>query len=290
MTNKERAAVDQLTSVYKENYTPDLDLGLERLKRRIDHTPLQKKRVNKRRFILAAAVLGLLLSSFAIWSLNTERGNVFVTRSDTKSVLLPDGTKVLLNKNSRLSFSENDYGKSNRTIELEGEAFFDVEPNKQAPFLVQRDGVEMKVVGTSFNLKITPNRLFEVEVATGKVLLSVEGDRIAVAAKQCGRFTPKEGLMNQPAPNLNHHAWRTGEIIFKETPLSEALEVVSRAYDIQLLAKSTDLQKCDFPCTATFKNDTLEEVLEVFERLSGGDIIREGNSNIYRLVNWCVVG
>ncbi|MEL6357345.1 MAG: DUF4974 domain-containing protein, partial [Bacteroidota bacterium] len=88
-------------------------------------------------------------------------------------------------------------------------------------------------------------------------------------------------------PNLNRHAWRTKEIVFIETPIGEALEIVGRAYDIQLIAEKADLDRCEFTFNTTFKDDTLEEVIEVFERLTGGQIQRDDQSNVFRLTNWC---
>ncbi len=83
---------------------------------------------------------------------------------------LPDGSVITLNKLSSLTYP-NRFDGNTRTVQLNGEAFFNVTPNKDKPFIVDVNGVIIRVVGTSFNVKSTAGKT-EVIVETGRVEVS----------------------------------------------------------------------------------------------------------------------
>ena len=87
-------------------------------------------------------------------------------------VTLPDGSNIYLNRNTILSYQKN-FGRDDRNVTLSGEAFFDIAPDTEKPFIVDAGKASVKVVGTSFNV-ITNNHdsAVEVFVKTGKVMLS----------------------------------------------------------------------------------------------------------------------
>ena len=72
-------------------------------------------------------------------------------RGEKSTIILPDGTNVILNSSSRLKYS-NDYGKKNRSVDLEGEAYFDVTRDTKKEFIVHTNNLDIKVIGTSFNI------------------------------------------------------------------------------------------------------------------------------------------
>ena len=86
--------------------------------------------------------------------------------------ILPDGSVVALNSNSKLVFPSNFKGNT-REVTIYGEAFFDVKPDASKPFIINAGNAQVKVLGTSFNVKAYPeNETVEVVVATGKVQVS----------------------------------------------------------------------------------------------------------------------
>ena len=124
---------------------------------------------------IAAALLLLVVSGFIINYFvfkNTEMQ--FQSDNSTLPVILPDGSKIILNKNSRLSYASN-FGEKDRRVTLKGEAFFDVERNTLKPFVIAVNQAEVDVLGTSFNVQGYENRTeIEVTVQTGIVRFSVQ--------------------------------------------------------------------------------------------------------------------
>lgn len=292
MTNFEKADLDQRTASYREDFTPDVENGLDRLHARMEQRRESRSTfVNspvRRRFLRVAAVGALLLiAGLSYLRLNNFGGQTYVTNAETQEITLPDGTEVILNQYSQLSYNSK-YGDAERAIDLQGEAFFSVVPNAEQPFMVRQDNIELKVVGTSFNLQAKPgNKFFEVEVATGKVSLKAGAEEIMVNAKECGLFKAASGLQLMDAPHLNRHAWRTKELVFEALPFSEAVAIINRTYNVILRVERINEAACDFPLTATYSKVTLEEILIDLERFTGGKFIQDKTTGVYQLKNWC---
>src|SRR5688572_19765465 len=96
--------------------------------------------------------------------------------NEVKKDTLPDGSVATLNKHSVLTYPSSFKGKS-RKVKLEGEAFFNVKSNKEKPFIIDVNDVQVKVVGTSFNVK-SNNGVIEVIVETGIVQVTKDGQMI----------------------------------------------------------------------------------------------------------------
>ncbi len=97
--------------------------------------------------------------------------NVVATRKGSKTnLVLPDGTKVWVNADSRLSYGKN-FGNQLREVYLEGEAYFDVAEDKRKPFIVHTNNIDVKVLGTAFNVRAYGN---EVNTQTTLLRGSVE--------------------------------------------------------------------------------------------------------------------
>lgn len=175
---------------------------------------------------------------------------------------LPDGTVVTLNKNSSISYHKNFKGKT-RNVTLHGEAFFDVTPNKDKPFIIDVDGVTVRVVGTSFNVKSTNDKT-EVVVATGIVTVSKN--------KNAVQLTPDEIAIvkaNSSAPikmkskdNLYNY-YRTKEFVCDATPLWRLVEVLNEAYDKDIKIKNKKLK--DIQLSTRFSNESLDMIFNVIQ-------------------------
>ncbi len=127
-------------------------------------------------FKVAAAILVVFLTVIHFIPRNTGMETFTIASlGEIQVVVLPDSSKVWLNAHSSISYTE-DFGANERRIALEGEAFFDVTRNENVPFVVTTQGVVVRVLGTSFNLK----------QENGSVALVVEEGRV--------RFTPEDSL------------------------------------------------------------------------------------------------
>ena len=119
---------------------------------------------------VAAAIAVLLVASWWIF-LRERTPDTFAISTQTnesRSITLPDESKVVLNENSTLSYH---YAGDIRKVVLSGEAFFDVAKDPRHPFVIQSEDVETKVLGTSFNIRAYPDEgKVKVSVKTGRVI------------------------------------------------------------------------------------------------------------------------
>ncbi|WP_143307649.1 FecR family protein [Chitinophaga vietnamensis] len=230
-----------------------------------DDTPgLQPVRRYKWFRVAAAVTIPLLALAWFLFrphaaylEKNTLAGNI-------DSIRLPDGSKVYLDKYSKIKFPEK--MKASRTVILEqGNVFFEVNTNAIQPFIVKAGSASVTVLGTSFNMQLSNNRV-DVGVKTGKVqfdggqrhpqasVLSA-GDGLAFDLST-GEATPFN------AATSNNDAWLTHELVFIDAPLMEVCSAMESLYQVKIsLQGKIPLKKLN----ATFKRNKLEEVLAVLQ-------------------------
>lgn len=160
--------------------------------------PVWKNRLNKRRVWLAAASLSVIL--FSGWFLKTNQASLTdgtkqealeAKKGSRSRSLLPDGTTVWLNAGSKLYY-ENDFTGDTREVRLEGEAFFDVVKQPEHPFIVHTSGIDIKVLGTAFNVKSYPeDKTVETTLYRGSVKVFRHED----SEKRAIQLMPNEKLI-----------------------------------------------------------------------------------------------
>lgn len=174
---------------------------------------------------------------------------------------LPDGSTGWLNSGSIIKYPVR--FDSERTVSLNGEAYFDVVKNPDSPFIVNANQVKVKVLGTSFNVvSYDCDSISEVIVASGKVEVSSAGQILAT------KLLPSERLVLNRAKNRffkstvdiqNYTSWKTGKLIFLSDSLSEVVRKVSRFYNVDFVVKDHVNRKELF--RAILEEESLEEVL-----------------------------
>lgn len=183
--------------------------------------------------------------------------------------ILPDGSKVSLNKGSKIVFPET-FDNEIREITLEGEGFFEITHNPNQPFVIHAGKSKIKVLGTSFNVNAySDNSTVEVVVKTGKVMLNGSGIEIAennsvyLTAGEKGTFFKKKNTIEKSTnTNPNFLSWKTHDLEFDKMPLSEVAACIENLYsvDIQLDESLSDLK-----LTAYFENKPVDFVLNVIK-------------------------
>jgi transmembrane sensor len=157
---------------------------------------------------------------------------------DQKNLMteLPDGSKIFLNRNSRLSYRAN-FGKHKRDVTLTGEAFFEISADITKPFIIDAGKASVKVVGTSFNV-ITENSYSEVEVfvKTGKVLLSGKtgSQSLMLDPGFVGRMDSRksEKSVNH---DPNYLSWKTGMLTYDGQKLNVVFKDLKRVYNMDIV-------------------------------------------------------
>lgn len=177
-------------------------------------------------------------------------------------ILLPDGSYVWVNSNSRLYYPKN--FEDSREVYLEGEAFFEVQKDAQKPFIVHSENGIVKVLGTAFNIHDNKKDGLIVHVTEGKVALYSETNESGKAILLKGEkgVLKDSNIEKTQTDNPNFLAWKTGILRFDNEPLSSVTEILSKHYQTRITIKTSG-QNCKL--TSTFNNKTLDEVLEVIE-------------------------
>lgn len=179
------------------------------------------------------------------------------------SIRLPDGTRVKLNAGSRLIAPET-FAADRREVELEGEAFFEVQRDEARPFVVKSGGVNVRVLGTSFNVRAYPDEAaIKVAVNTGKVAVQEAAGKASVTLlpDQMAVYQPKSGLRFQEGFNrLAEFGWKDKTLYFEKASFSEVIETLRKWYGVEFTVNRVVDDKKDF--TATYTNKSLETVLE----------------------------
>ncbi|MEL7589561.1 MAG: FecR domain-containing protein [Prolixibacteraceae bacterium] len=181
---------------------------------------------------------------------------------------LADGTKVWLNYDSKMIYPQRFAGQT-RTVRLEGEAYFEVSPDKSKPFIVEIQGIAVKAVGTSFNIKAYPGDPdVETTLESGKVIiLANTGKKPAICEMEPGQhfiFDPASSKYSLKREDpAKYVSWREGKLIFKDDSLDQVTERLSRWYNIQVKLNDPELSSLTY--TATFVDETVYQILEMLE-------------------------
>ncbi len=265
-----------LTSKYEPPVSFDLEEEFSALQQRIQadeaNTPIQtvaKVVPMKRNFtwLSWAAAIALVIGA-GIWFLNNQSNSTpqLIVNTDTKEkkeVLLADGTKVWLNENSQLHYPTAFRG-SQRKVQLTGEAFFDVSKDASKPFIIETASSEVKVLGTSFNVRaVKKEAQTEVVVKTGKVQLSSlkNNQSVLLVANEKGVHQHHTNTVQKLAEkDMNELAWKSQVLLFKGTPIPEVIDNLERLFDVNIVANTSSLSQCRV--TGRFQNPAVDVLLK----------------------------
>lgn len=228
-----------------------------------------RRLVLARTFATAAAVALLCLS---VWTAYLYMQPVAMqtvsTLAETRTVNLPDGTSVTLNHYSTLTYPER-FKTDNREVELNGEAYFEVSKDKKHPFIVQTEAVDVRVLGTQFNVdayRDSPD--VRTTLLTGSVAVSnksnsehmiLKPNEIAIYNKVEKKLTRK--LLEDATDEIS---WRHGEFIFDDVPLRDIARELSNSFGTTIQITDSTLQ--NYRISARFRNgEDLETILSVLQ-------------------------
>ena len=241
-----------------------------RLSKRLDRDNKQKERVfrlrNTLRYAAAVAAVLLMAAGFAYYLSREGKEELVVASAaygQVREMILPDGTKVWLNQSSRLKYPRNFEGKE-RHVYLEGEAYFEVTRNHEKPFTVNSPAMDVRVLGTSFNIKCRPGTGFaettliegEVEVKEkldkGKITL-LPGQK-AVLNRVTGRMQVKQVDAKMEI------VWHNDLIPFEKSSIFRIAAVLERFYGVKIIL-SPDVDSTKTYSGVLKKKDSIESVL-----------------------------
>ncbi|MAT38765.1 MAG: hypothetical protein CL946_04095 [Ectothiorhodospiraceae bacterium] len=183
-------------------------------------------------------------------------------RGQKSTIMLPDGTKVTLNAESTISYLSG-FSKTERRVQLTGEAFFEVVKDKTKPFTVETRNLLTTALGTSFNVDAYPDHEEEVTLLTGKVKISNSRDINQSETLLPGnKATFRDGSLEKIIESsLDHVKWKDGIIVFQSTPFEEGILELERWYGVTIEVRDLP-DDPDMTFTARFENDNLANVLK----------------------------
>jgi ferric-dicitrate binding protein FerR (iron transport regulator) len=251
---------------------------INRMKKKIDHAigtkyPTFSRLIRWGQFAAAALLPVFILLTAYFYRENslmiTDEMIVSTEKGERAGITLPDGTSVYLNWDSRLRYTPKEYNKKERKINFDGEGYFQVYRNKDVPFLIHAKGLHIKVMGTAFNLSVREyNKTAELVLEEGNVLLT------AIKSNKKVMLLPNEkAILDQLTGDItvisennvkNASAWRRGDLIFRNTCLSDILQAIEDNYNVSIRAQCEDLFNDRF--TGILPLSNLNEVLTVIEK------------------------
>lgn len=207
-------------------------------------------------FVIGAALLGIYL--------NDQYGNTHQMAVSTieKTLVdtLPDGSVVTLNKKSSISYPKKFKGNT-RKIQLKGEAFFNVSPDKTKPFVIDVKDIQVEVVGTSFNIRENKEST-SVIVETGIVKVTKAGNTITLTAGEMMEIIDSGKIINKSkSSDKLYNYYRSKQFVCEDTPLWKLVQVLNEAYGSEIVITRSELK--DLKINTTFNDASLDEILSV---------------------------
>lgn len=267
----------QPTFAQQEQYKEEARQLLNRIQK-------QEKRFSFLPVLKYAAILVVILS--AGWSIyqftrastleDLVYTEILVKNGEHKHITLPDGTKVILNAGSSMKYPERFIGGS-RLVEMDGEAFFEVTRDESNPFIVRTKDADVRVLGTSFNIKAYgEDEQLLVSVQSGKVqvdmpeaMMRLHPNEQLVLDKHNGEFRKKNENANRVT------VWMRGGLYFNRTPVRSVIQELERMYNREITF--TPGETYNEYIYGEHDNKSLESVLKSIQYTTGIKFRQEGS-------------
>lgn len=230
--------------------------------------------VNKYSFLKIAAVVAIILcsliTSYIVYDNNitNERlsENIYSFQMEPGqkgSLRLSDGTIIHLNSDSKISFASN-YNTQDRTVNLEGEAYFEVAKNPNKKFIVTCNGLQVEALGTKFNVKAyAADNTITTTLSEGKVKVSSEKQNVILLPNDVATYNLKENRITAStvADVSVANFWMSDHIVFESESLASISRTIERMYNVKI--KITDKKLGNIKFTGTIQNNSLNNIMYV---------------------------
>ncbi len=224
--------------------------------------------------IAAAIAIPIAIAVSVLFNLNFQSKNersagktkIYAPMGHIASCQLPDGTMVWINSGATVSYDVSDFKSDERSVQLEGEAYFQVPKNQKVPFFVRTEIANVKVTGTSFNVKTdTESKIFETVLNDGIVLLrsnnrGTKEIKLNPGERAVYRIDRKQFEIQNVDAEM-YSSWRNGEIIFRDATLKDLMLKLEQIYGIQVIFEDPEMANYRFRGMFSY-NSNLIDALE----------------------------
>ncbi len=266
--------------------------------------PAKEKKIYKNFFRALAAVAFVMFIALFIFFNNSKPKNIVAKETTAPSevstkngsrtkIQLPDGTSVWLNSSSKLVYDNTNFGIGIREVSLTGEAFFDVVKNPAKPFVIHTDKMDIKVLGTAFNVKCYPgDKNTETSLIRGSIEVTLKDrpEKIMMRPNEklilsneslkpikVNNLQPRQQALLKPNPiiELGHLTlfakdnsvvetdWVENRLVFSDETLEEITKKMERWYGVTIIIANDKLKK--ELLTGSFENETIYQALNALQ-------------------------
>lgn len=269
------------SKAFESNSNINENEAWERLKRKMEGPNQQENNAAKRIALnwknitrIAAVLVMMLGAGYFIFNQQSHKMQMVSSEMAVRIETLPDGSVVTLNKNASISYPKKFSGRT-RTVVLNGEAFFNITPNKEKPFIIQANGVDIKVVGTSFNVKSAATKT-EVIVETGIVEVSKNENIVRLSPKEKAIvIATSEKPLKENSKDMLYNYYRSNEFECINIPLWRVVEVLNEAYQAQIIIANPEIKDLRF--RTNLINQSLDDNLAIIAETLDISIEKRGN-------------
>lgn len=246
-------------------YSEETNLAWEFVKSQT--TKKARKTINIRSKVLlplsiaASLLIALFLGKDFIMPKETQ---ISTSNNISLAYNLPDNSQIDLSYNSQITFNSR-FNKRKREVWLNGEAFFDVQKDKDKPFIIHTTWGDFRVLGTSFNISsYKKDNLMSLYVKTGLVEFFPKNRKgsVKIAKGYQIHFNKnKLSIIKKPHKTENYIAWKTGNLTFKNTKLADVIKTLENTFNTEISVENEQLKELLF--TANFNNQSLTKIIQV---------------------------
>lgn len=213
------------------------------------------------KYMLAAAAV-IVIGIVSLWNILSSGNNHVIAQNSNIEVTLPDGSIVNLREGSELEYPKT-FKEAERNVVLKGEAFFKVARNEKQPFVIDAGKADVRVLGTSFNVKQSTD-IVTVIVSTGKVAVSNKENRNASVILTTGEKATVSGseIKETAVADSNYRYWQNGILRFSNNKLSEVITALEEYTSEKIeLSASFPQDRKEQNITISFQHQNVEDML-----------------------------
>ena len=252
------------------NFKPILDQVHHRIRLNEDNRTLLSRWGQAFQRAAAILIIPLLLSFIAYYYYQTHQSADLVSYAEIQCPMgvrtkfsLPDGSTGYLNSGSCLRYPVQ--FTRERSVELSGEALFEVVHNKKSPFHVNTKNLDIKVLGTTFNvIAYEDEKSEEIILQTGKVDVSSKNGKLQTVMSPNEKLTldtEKRTFAKEEVEASQYGSWKDGKLVFRNENMQQLARRLSRWYNAEVIVEDRMLD--DYTFHATFIDEPLDEVLKL---------------------------
>jgi ferric-dicitrate binding protein FerR (iron transport regulator) len=270
---------------------PDVDAAWSNFSSKIDeHSSIQKPTILKNRLrslpvmLRIAAAVVLAFGIWFVYDMIRHDSATYIARTANHTLELVDGTVVTLKRGSSIEFFTDPDIRNERKVTLSGTGLFQVKSDPAHPFIIQAGGLDVEVLGTTFQVAaVSPDAMHEVVVLEGRVRVTDRnsGEAWTLIENERLRWHPTSNQGDKKFDETgNAYAWQSGILQFQGMALSDVLEVLYRNYSVKVMLTKPEMQMCRY--SSRFTNAEIDEVLQAIAE-SFGMVLKTSPTGVYYL-------